>query len=448
MKPLQTAYQQIFRTHNLNDVSLQEVEAYVEAHPYYSLANLALAQKKKDDASLQKAALYFNNPIWLQGLLQPNAKAFPHIEYRREPEYSKVYPEVDAIVEVPNEPEEIEEVTAEPIIIDTHSPTEAIETVFDKDDDGDIKDIEISEKLVEDMVAHDDHFAHAAILPLHQGVSIDQTDLDNGDIKDIELSEKAIEDLVEHDDHFEHKHAEQIDKAVSTEKELPFVYSANVVELSELNEMAKEDRAEASKLENIEEKEVNFQEVLPAEEPIAIEEPLIEEAQQKIGSAAEADQTERIDFETIEEQLPEFKSSSLAAAAEVLKRETLMSEEIETEAFHTIDYFASQGIKLLDTEQKDKLSSQLKSFTGWLKSMKKFGKDPVITGDEEREKEIERIAEMANVSKDILTEAMAVVLEKQGKYAKSIDLYQKLSLLNPNKSPYFAAKINRLKTFL
>ncbi len=448
MKPLQTAYQQIFRVHSLNDVSLQEVEAYVKAYPYYSLANLALAQKKQDDASLQKAALYFNSPIWLQGLLQPNTKAFPHIEYRREPEYSKVYPEVDAIVEVPNEPEEIDETSAEPVIVDTHSQNEGMELVVDKVDDGDIKDIEVSEKLVEDMVAHDEHFEHAELLPIDQAIFIDQTDVDNGDIKDIELSEKAIEDLVEHDDHFEHQHAEEIVEEVSMEKEVPFVYSANVVDLSEQNEVTKEEMADAAKQEVIEEQEVNFQETLPDEATTEIQEPLVEEANQNMEPTVEIDQTEPVDFETIEEQLPEFKSSSLAAAAEVLKRETLMSEEIETEAFHTIDYFASQGIKLLETEQKDKLSSQLKSFTGWLKSMKKFGKDPVITGDEEREKEIERIAEKANVSKDILTEAMALVLEKQGKYAKSIDLYQKLSLLNPNKSPYFAAKINRLKTFL
>ena len=40
---------------------------------------------------------------------------------------------------------------------------------------------------------------------------------------------------------------------------------------------------------------------------------------------------------------------------------------------------------------------------------------------------------------------MAAVLAKQGKLAKAIELYQKLSLMNPSKSAYFAAKIEQLK---
>jgi len=41
---------------------------------------------------------------------------------------------------------------------------------------------------------------------------------------------------------------------------------------------------------------------------------------------------------------------------------------------------------------------------------------------------------------------MAEVLVKQGKSEKAIEMYQKLSLLNPSKSAYFAAKIERIKS--
>jgi len=40
---------------------------------------------------------------------------------------------------------------------------------------------------------------------------------------------------------------------------------------------------------------------------------------------------------------------------------------------------------------------------------------------------------------------MAEVWEKQGNAAKAIEVYTKLSLLDPSKSLYFAAKIEDLK---
>ena len=45
------------------------------------------------------------------------------------------------------------------------------------------------------------------------------------------------------------------------------------------------------------------------------------------------------------------------------------------EPMHLVDYFASQGIKLSEEVQTgDKLGKQLKSFTEWLKTMKKVHK--------------------------------------------------------------------------
>jgi hypothetical protein len=47
--------------------------------------------------------------------------------------------------------------------------------------------------------------------------------------------------------------------------------------------------------------------------------------------------------------------------------------------------------------------------------------------------------------KEVLTEAMAEVWLKQGNKPKAAEIYYKLSLLNPSKSAYFAAKIDQLK---
>jgi hypothetical protein len=53
--------------------------------------------------------------------------------------------------------------------------------------------------------------------------------------------------------------------------------------------------------------------------------------------------------------------------------ETPKKEEFLFEPFHTVDYFASQGIKFKEEEKpKDKFGLQLKSFTEWLRAMKKL----------------------------------------------------------------------------
>jgi len=78
--------------------------------------------------------------------------------------------------------------------------------------------------------------------------------------------------------------------------------------------------------------------------------------------------------------------------------------------------------------------------------MKGTGQQPADLGtDAETERIIETIAQTSNETKDIVTEAMAEVLVKQGKTEKALQLYKKLSFLNPAKSTYFAAKIEELK---
>ena len=94
----------------------------------------------------------------------------------------------------------------------------------------------------------------------------------------------------------------------------------------------------------------------------------------------------------------------------------------------------------------DKLGTQLKSFTDWLKTMKRLPPSKLEQQMEEKESEV--VIEMAShslESKEVLTETMAEVLLKQGKKESAIEVYNKLSLLNPSKTPYFAAKIEAIK---
>jgi hypothetical protein len=117
------------------------------------------------------------------------------------------------------------------------------------------------------------------------------------------------------------------------------------------------------------------------------------------------------------------------------------------EPYHAVDYFASQGIRYKEEDKpKDKFSQQLKSFTEWLKTMKRVpGTEGQTTSDVNSEGKVEQLAEHSLVERHVVTEAMAEVWIKQGNTAKAEDIYRKLSLLDPSKTAYFAAKIEGLK---
>jgi hypothetical protein len=121
--------------------------------------------------------------------------------------------------------------------------------------------------------------------------------------------------------------------------------------------------------------------------------------------------------------------------------------EITREPLHTTDYFASQGIKIdLSQIPQDKLTTQLRRFTDWLKYMKTDNPTAVnLETRQDLEEAVVLIAKTSNEQKEIVTETMAEIFQKQGQVDKAIQLYIKLSFINPEKSAYFAAKIQHLK---
>ena len=122
-------------------------------------------------------------------------------------------------------------------------------------------------------------------------------------------------------------------------------------------------------------------------------------------------------------------------------------EELLFQPYHTVDYFASQGIRMREEDKpKDKFGVQLKSFTDWLKVMKKLPVTEIVKQvDVQSEQKVDQLAAHSLEGREVLTEAMAAVWEKQGNALKAIEIYGKLSLLDPAKSTYFAAKIEALK---
>lgn len=159
----------------------------------------------------------------------------------------------------------------------------------------------------------------------------------------------------------------------------------------------------------------------------------------------EANQIEPQNLE-VEDKLTSILKEQLAAFKQPVTENSEL--EIDQTLHHTIDYFESQGIKAeINPNSNDKLSTQLKKFTDWLKHMKRLNleQENDLGTDPELENAIQGIAKNSNEAREIVTETMAEVLEKQGKKDKAIQLYIKLSFLNPDKSTYFAAKIQNLK---
>lgn len=152
----------------------------------------------------------------------------------------------------------------------------------------------------------------------------------------------------------------------------------------------------------------------------------------------------------VEEKSPEISAPVVleqpALPADQPKQTVQEEQDLVFEPYHTIDYFASQGIKLKAEDlAKDKFGRQLKSFTDWLRSMKRIA--PVQDDQPLQpptDDSIVRNAEESVETSEVETEAMAEVWIKQGKPARAIAIYNKLSLLNPSKSHYFAAKIEQL----
>ena len=86
---------------------------------------------------------------------------------------------------------------------------------------------------------------------------------------------------------------------------------------------------------------------------------------------------------------------------------------------------------------------QLKSFTQWLKIVNNQKKKEIkITA--EQEKNIVELSEKANQILEIETESMATIFINQGKKNQALEIYLKLIKDFPNKSTYFAQKIEQL----
>jgi hypothetical protein len=187
------------------------------------------------------------------------------------------------------------------------------------------------------------------------------------------------------------------------------------------------------------------------EQEVAEQEPVkvpVDDVETKLDAEAlmdEATETTANIVEEFHQPLPSIKPP-VTETPGVLAGDIMEKDVPIFQPLFASDYFASQGIKLSEEQlPSDRMGKQLKSFTEWLKTMKKVHDNKLPPADAPVDLTVQTLAEKSNKEEEVLTEAMAEVFLQQGKTNKAKEIYEKLSLLNPSKSAYFAAKLEQIK---
>jgi hypothetical protein len=373
----------------LSSIKMEAIEKLVHDYPFFSPGQYLFAAKlKKDDHPLvgsqaMKTALYFTNPHWLQ--FQLEALKDPGIDQAPKQELD----------------------------------TALLRSIRQKDIEWD--EMISLPKIEETLEAAEKSFV-APELP-NPDISIPTIESVRELMKGIDPIDKpgTIIPVIR-----EHNPSEPVDYTLpeieSTEPFDPVFSALNQNDLPE----NKTDQAP-----NVP--------IAPIVEPLLPEQEYSEEEASSITTHPDQDKSDAKIASILSNQLAEFRKP--------IEKETELTIEPIQDKLHTIDYFASQGIQIdLSKIPQDKLTTKLRRFTDWLKDMKNHSPNPEDLGTSpEQEKKVAETALISNESKEILTETMAEVLAKQGQTDKAIQLYIKLSFSNPEKTAYFADKIQQLK---
>ncbi len=300
---------------------------------------------------------------------------------------------------------------------------------------------------------------HFAVLTEEQIESVNNAEEKTGIEKEIFLAGTKIQqdEMLPSLENIEEVNNENIFENVPREEE---IFSAEILKPKAEATNAEEQASaiDANTIINAEENPVVYAGIIPVDTHSLNE----EEAFQKADDANENRAFNEVETPLIEtneqvnnQQLEDKKEDEIIVNTELLiipgagTLESVATNEdvIAFEPLHTVDYFASQGIKITDEVfTNDKLGTQMKSFTEWLRSMKKLPNAKMPLQNSLAENIIQSAAETSNIDTEVLTEAMAEVLIKQDKREKAIEMYNKLSLINPAKSAYFAGKIESIKS--
>lgn len=381
----------VLQKESLQDCSLEELELLAKQYPYFAPAQVLLAEKLRSGdellykEQLKRLSLYFNNPLWFDYLLNGYKAGLATSQERKYKEALETIPR----------PEETEQ-------------------------PGDVAGIEDAAKPETGVTAeeHDKETTENEFIE----IGVDDEEATGSESLSVTFAPPSSESI----EHVEIENREQANERPG--------------EAAEINndEMAQEvyPSPGENSVDPLPGNQLNEEEIERPSNVADVEPEQDDENTPGYGEAGDPETGVK------EEGGLKFKLSSVA---------DMTDEPIETdlkfEPYHTVDYFASQGIKFTPGEKpEDRFSKQLRSFTEWLKTMKRLPQSevPKIT-DSASEEKVQQLAEHSIAEGEIVTETMAEVWEKQGNKEKAIEIYDKLSLLNPDKSAYFASLAEQLK---
>ncbi|HEY0067177.1 MAG TPA: hypothetical protein VGB46_07440, partial [Flavisolibacter sp.] len=395
----------LFGKSSIDECGLQDIRTLAERYPYFAPAQFLLLEKLKRTGSedyqvqSQKAVLYYHNPIEFEQFISSD-RFYTELDLE-DPFLQPSPPEtIESSPEIPGE-----EIAEEETAVEEDAVEETIQATE-------------PEVMSEDMAIAEDILHPEAAEPEPEEAP---------SMKAAPVEEDTIEEETETGTEIETEEATEETIPMATE---PEVMSEDMAIAEDIihPEAAEPEPEEASSMKAV---PVEDEQPSPDESPVAesqtVESPLTETPSTPLPSAS--------------------TPSTETPSASIPSTLTPSSEGLTFEPFHTVDYFASQGIKLSQEEVgSGKFGKQLKSFTEWLRTMKRLP-PPELSArlDRSTEKTVQSLAEGSVSDTDIVTEAMAEVWIKQGKPEKALEVYNKLSLLNPSKKAYFAAKIDNLK---
>ena len=412
-----TNYAEVIYSKYGNDVSM--LENILKEYPVSSLSQFLLLYhyKKNDDPAFEtlarQTALYFNNPAWLQFQLSQNDVETKEngsglFDISHTGHFAVVLPE-----ETRHANEENQEK-----IFDTSSKAET--EIYEPEIKTSAAENEEEILSIEKEISHSNVSAEINNnLPAEENSFVDELEIEGSNDVSVIEDESIVEEetMQTEEPEFSEKFAETGEEVIPVESKEEITDTTNDIQV---NENREENVAFEPKEETLETDEI------------------------KNNAPFKNETGEAIAFDPPQEITEEVSPTS---NNETLISEEKIEDEVAFEPLYTVDYFASQGIKMKEELlTNDKLGKQMKSFTDWLKSMKKLHPGKLPEQNEVIEKIIQSSAEESNADAEVLTEAMAEVLIKQNKQEKAIEMYEKLSLMNPSKSAYFAAKIESIKT--
>jgi hypothetical protein len=471
----------IFGKKDLSLVSLDELYELINEFPSFNAAHFLLSKKLKQDneagyePETRRTALYFNNPFWLQTILDDEmnrvrearpSSFIENIDVEKDMEETYTIESITLISEI-SEKEELPDEPVQPGSM-LQTPENAPGAVSSFDELLLKYQIETEEPAVESIVgirgeqedvspavSPDDSFPEppraeqfvepaSAAIETGEGISNEEYG-----IFEEEPLKPADQDLEDFDRPIEGATAYQgAPEAVIPEAESTSAETENIIE--------NQNRDTSVVMKDEGDYEAFDRPVDKTESEENAPEPEFKQEMADEAQVLEADNTDKTELDSDEpryeshDQMPNLSDRFREGSKSMAAFDPKKAESIVFAPYHMIDYFASQGIRLvLEDQPADHFGKQLKSFTDWLKVMKRLPPRPVNENTDE--KEVDRIRHFASHSieeRDILTESMAEVLAKQGMIENAIALYLKLSLIYPPKSAYFAARIEQLKASL